>query len=72
MDGLSPLLGVLFTSVITFPQKSLAILLALFTGEFIYVGAATLLPESQERSILKLAVATTLGFLFIFIMTTFM
>ena len=71
MDGLSPLLGVLLTSVITFPQKSLAILLALFTGEFIYVGAASLLPESQEHSILKLAGATSLGFLFIFIITTF-
>jgi ZIP family zinc transporter len=72
MDGLSPLLGVLLTSVITFPQRSLAILLALFTGEFIYVGAASLLPESQEHSLLKLAIATSLGFLFIFIITIFL
>ena len=72
MDGLSPLLGVLLTSVVTFPQKSLAILLALFAGEFIYVGAASLLPESQEYSLLKHAIATSLGFLFIFVITTFM
>jgi ZIP family zinc transporter len=72
MDGLAPLLGVLLTSVIIFPQKILAILLAVFAGEFIYVGAASLLPESQEHSILKIAVAATLGFLFIFMITTFL
>ncbi len=72
MDGLAPLLGVLLTSVIIFPQKILAILLAVFAGEFIYVGAASLLPESQEQSVLKIAVAATLGFLFIFIITAFM
>jgi hypothetical protein len=54
MDGLAPLLGVLLTSVITFPKNILAILLAVFAGEFIYVGAASLLPESQEHSILCL------------------
>ena len=72
MDGLAPLLGVLLTSVIIFPQKLLALLLAVFAGEFIYVGAASLLPESKEDNILKIAVAATLGFLFIFIITTFM
>ena len=72
MDGLAPLLGVLLTSVIIFPQKVLALLLAIFAGEFIYVGAASLLPESKEDNILKIAVAATLGFLFIFIITTFM
>ena len=71
MDGLTPLLGVLLTSVIIFPQNILAVLLAVFAGEFIYVGAASLLPESQEHNILKIAVAATLGFLFIFMITTF-
>jgi len=71
-DGLAPLLGVLLTSVIIFPQNILAILLAVFAGEFIYVGAASLLPESQEHSILKIAVAATSGFLFIFVITTFL
>ncbi len=72
MDGLAPLLGVLLTSIIKFPQNTLAILLAVFAGEFIFVGAASLLPESQEHSILKIAVAATLGFLFIFLITTFL
>jgi ZIP family zinc transporter len=39
MDGLAPLLGVVLTSIIRFPQNTLAILLAVFAGEFIYVGA---------------------------------
>jgi len=72
MYGLTPLLGVLLASVIIFPKNILAILLAVFAGEFIYVGAASLLPESKEHSILKIAVAATLGFLFIFMITTFM
>ena len=72
MDGLAPLLGVLLTSVIILPKNILAILLAVFAGEFIYVGAASLLPESQEHSILKIAVAATLGFLFIFVITKFL
>jgi ZIP family zinc transporter len=72
LDGLAPLLGVLLTSVIIFPQNILAILLAVFAGEFIYVGAASLLPESQEHSILKIAAAATLGFLFIFVITALM
>jgi ZIP family zinc transporter len=72
MDGLAPLLGVLLTSVIIFPTNALAILLAVFAGQFIYVGAASLLPESQEQSIPRIAVATTLGFLFIFMVTIFL
>ena len=72
MDGLAPLIGVLLASVIIFPKNYLAILLAVFVGEFIYVGAASLLPENQEHSILKIAIATVMGFLFIFIVSTFL
>ena len=59
-------------SVIIFPKNALAILLAVFAGEFLYLGAASLLPENQEQSIPRIAVATTLGFLFIFIITMFL
>lgn len=72
MDGLAPLLGVLLTSFILFPKNALALLLAIFAGQFIYVGAASLLPESQEHSILKIAVAATLGFLFIFVIAMYL
>jgi zinc transporter ZupT len=63
---------VLLTSAIRFPQNTLAILLAVFAGQFMYVGAAGLLPESPEHSILKIAGAAALGFLFIFTITTFL
>jgi ZIP family zinc transporter len=72
MDGLAPLLGVLLTSIILIPKSVLAILLAVFAGEFIFVGAASLLPESQEHNVPRIAVATTLGFLFIFVITIFL
>jgi ZIP family zinc transporter len=72
MDGITPLLGVLLTSVIHLPKSTLSLLLAVFTGQFVYVGAASLLPESQEHSLLKIAVATTSGFLFIFLISLFL
>jgi ZIP family zinc transporter len=72
MDGLAPLIGVLLASIIQFPQNTLALILAVFTGQFIYVGAASLLPESKEHSLLKTAVATTLGFLFILVISLFL
>ncbi len=72
MDGLAPLLGVLLTSLILIPKNALAILLAVFAGEFIFVGAASLLPESQEHSVPRIAVAATSGFLFIFVITMFL
>jgi len=71
-DGLAPLVGVLLTSAIIFPKNALAILLAVFAGQFIYVGAASLLPESQEHTIPRIAAATTLGFLFMFMITIFL
>jgi zinc transporter ZupT len=72
MDGFAPLLGVLLTSIILIPKSVLAILLAVFAGEFIFVGSASLLPESQEHSVPRIAVAATLGFLFIFVITIFL
>jgi len=72
MDGLAPLLGVLLTSVIILPQNILAVLLAIFTGEFIFLGAASLLPENQEHSLLKISIAAFLGFIFIFMITAFL
>ena len=72
MDGFAPLLGVLLTSIILIPKNVLAILLAVFAGEFIFVGSASLLPESQEHSVPRIAVAATLGFLFIFVITIFL
>lgn len=72
LDGLSPLAGVLLTSFILFPQNLLAILLAIFVGEFIYIAAASLLPENPYLSTRKILVAVLLGFIFIFVIGLFL
>lgn len=48
LDALAPVLGVIFTTAILIPQNVLALLLAAFVGEFIYIGASTLLPETKQ------------------------
>lgn len=48
MDAVAPILGVLATTVIAIPEHALSLLLAFFVGEFLYIGASTLLPETRE------------------------
>jgi ZIP family zinc transporter len=47
-DALAPLLGVISTLFFSVPSKSLGILLAVFCGFFLYIGASDLLPESHH------------------------
>ncbi|MSU55335.1 MAG: permease [Candidatus Taylorbacteria bacterium] len=47
-DACAPVLGIISTLFFTLPKQSLGILLALFTGFFIYIGASDLLPESHH------------------------
>ncbi|MEI6849981.1 MAG: ZIP family metal transporter, partial [archaeon] len=49
MDALAPVLGILLTTLINIDQKILAFILAFFIGEFIYIGAANLLPETHKH-----------------------
>jgi ZIP family zinc transporter len=48
VDALAPVAGVLVTLFFTISESSLGILLALFAGFFLYVGASDLLPESHH------------------------
>lgn len=48
VDAAAPVLGILLTLFFTLPEKSLAIILALFTGSFLYLGASDLVPESHH------------------------
>lgn len=48
-DALAPVLGVFSTLFFSLPQSFLAIVLALFCGFFLYIGASDLLPESHHR-----------------------
>lgn len=48
-DALAPLLGIVSTLFFTVSEKYLCLILALFSGFFLYIGASELLPESHHR-----------------------
>jgi ZIP family zinc transporter len=48
-DALAPVFGVIATLFFTVTSEALGLLLALFGGFFLYIGAADLLPESHHR-----------------------
>lgn len=49
VDALAPVIGIIATLFFTLPESFLGILLALFSGFFLYIGASDLLPESHHR-----------------------
>ncbi len=49
VDALAPALGVLATLFFSVPEQKLGLLLALFSGFFIYIGASDLIPESHHK-----------------------
>ncbi len=49
VDALAPVLGVFSTLFYTLPESALGIILAIFCGFFIYIGASDLLPESHHK-----------------------
>lgn len=49
IDAAAPVLGVLSTLFFTLPPQSLSVILAVFCGFFLYIGASDLLPESYHR-----------------------
>ena len=48
VDAIAPVIGVASTLFFTLPEKSLGIILALFSGFFLYIGASDLIPESHH------------------------
>lgn len=48
VDALAPVLGVIVTLFFAIPASALGLLLALFTGFFLYIGASDLIPESHH------------------------
>lgn len=62
VDAVAPLLGVLVATTFVLPAATLGVILALFCGFFIFIGASDLLPESHHNHAKVPAVlATTLG-----------
>jgi ZIP family zinc transporter len=48
LDAIAPTIGIISTLFFTLPATTLGILLALFAGFFLYLGASDLLPESHH------------------------
>ncbi|MBI1883527.1 MAG: ZIP family metal transporter [Chlamydiae bacterium] len=59
-DSLAPALGVLSTLFFTLSEQALGLVLALFTGFFLYIGASDLLPESHHAHPTQWTTFTTL------------
>ena len=49
VDAITPFIGVMVTFLFKLPEASFGLVLSLFTGFFLYIGASDLLPESQHR-----------------------
>jgi zinc transporter ZupT len=47
-DAIAPVIGIIVTLFFTVPEKSLAVIIALFAGFFLYIGASDLIPESHH------------------------
>ncbi len=70
IDAAAPAVGILATYFIILPQSALAILVALFTGSFLYLGASDLLPESHhDHPTVWTTVATIIGISALFVIT---
>ena len=67
IDAIAPVTGVIFTLFFTLSQSTLGILLAIFAGFFLYIGACDLLPESHhEHPTFWTTFTTILGVLVLF------
>ncbi|MCL5794931.1 MAG: ZIP family metal transporter [Patescibacteria group bacterium] len=49
IDALAPALGVIMAMFLTISESTLGLILAIFTGFFLYIGASDLIPESHHR-----------------------
>lgn len=61
IDALAPVLGIISTLFFTLPEATIGLLLALFTGFFLYIGASDLLPESHHRHPVAFTTLATLA-----------
>ncbi|MBV9995251.1 MAG: hypothetical protein JO127_08555 [Caulobacteraceae bacterium] len=59
-DALAPLIGIGASRLVQAPGPSLAMLLAVFAGFFLYIGASELPPQTHDRSARLSTVAATL------------
>ncbi len=66
-DALAPVLGIISTLFFTIPDRYFGLLLAVFCGFFLYIGASDLIPESHHahpRTITTIATILGAGFIY--------
>ncbi len=67
MDAVAPVIGIISTSFFSLNEYYLGLLLAIFAGFFLYIGASDLLPESHHNHpTIWTTVVTILGIIFIY------
>jgi ZIP family zinc transporter len=70
IDACAPVLGILLSMFLTIPANIFPILISIFCGLFIYLGASDLLPESHHgHPKVWTTISTILGVALIFIVT---
>ncbi len=72
VDACAPIIGVISTLFFTVSETSLGLLLALFSGFFLYIGASDLLPESHHKHpVYWTTLSTILGILVLYAVIRF-
>lgn len=69
-DALAPVVGIILSLFFTMPEKYFGLLVSLFCGFFLYIGASDLLPESHHNHPkIWTTVSTILGIFLIYFAT---
>ena len=72
LDAVAPFLGIVATFFFTISESNLGLILAVFAGLFLYLGASDLIPESHHRHpSFWTTVMTILGVVILFLVTRF-
>ncbi len=70
LDAIAPIIGVLATFAVSIPETYLAFILAVFVGEFIYLGASSILRETFEHTYWKMMIPMVAAVVLIFVLTS--
>jgi len=67
VDAIAPVLGIISTLFFSVSESTLGLILAVFTGFFLYIGASDLLPESHHNHpTMWTTITTILGMIVLF------
>ena len=69
IDAIAPVFGIIVASFFVINQSVLCLILAAFAGQFLYIGAANLLPETYRHVPWKMALSMIIGVAVIFMLT---